>query len=103
DPPRELEVHLSIFFIELRQSGRSELLADPAVGQNHQEAAHNTEVAEEEVEVEDQTIAECLGDHYAEEASDSVFTIFAHDDEGGADTHSHNVNEKEEVSKAPWY
>ena len=54
----ELEVHLAVLLVELGQAGGRELFADPAVGQDHEQAAHDTQVAQEEVEVEDQAVAE---------------------------------------------
>ena len=34
--PCKLEIHFAVFFIELRQSGRSKLFANPRVAQDHQ-------------------------------------------------------------------
>lgn len=41
----KLEIHLAILLVDLRQARRSESLADPAVGEDHEKAAHDAEVA----------------------------------------------------------
>ena len=60
DSTGELEVHLAVFLVNLRKTGRCKLLADPAIGKDHQETAHDGKIAQEEVEVEDQAIAKGL-------------------------------------------
>lgn len=78
----------------------------PAVGENHEETADDGEVAQEEVEVEDETVAEGLRDDDAEETVDGVFRVLAGDDEGGAGEHYKDVGEEEDVRDAvvdcPW-
>lgn len=59
---RELDVHLAVLLVELRQSRGHELLADPRIGQDHEKTADDTEVAEEEVEIKDESVSEALGD-----------------------------------------
>lgn len=61
--PGELDVHLAVLLVELRQAGGDEPLADPRVRDDHEQAADDAEVAEEEVEVRDEAVADCLGDY----------------------------------------
>ena len=96
----ELEVHLAVLLVELGQAGGRELFADPAVGQDHEQAAHDTQVAQEEVEVEDQAVAERLGDNDADQAHDGVLAVLADDDHEGGGEHGDNVDDEEEVCDA---
>ena len=93
----ELEVHLAVLLVELRQAGGRELFADPAVGKDHKEAAHDTQVAQDEVEVENQAVAERLRDDDADQAHDGVLAVLADDDHEGGGEHGDNVDDKEEV------
>lgn len=65
DAPGELHIHLTVLLIQLRQAGGNELLANPGVGNNHEQTADDTQVAEEEVEVKDEAISETLGDDHS--------------------------------------
>ena len=96
----ELEVHLAVLLVELGQAGGRELFADPAVGQDHEQAAHDTQVAQEEVEVEDQAVAERLGDNDADQAHDGVLAVLADDNHEGGGEHGDNVDDEEEVCDA---
>ena len=80
DTASELEIHLAVLLVDGGKTGGSEPLSDPAVGQHHQETAHDAKVAEEEVEIEDETVAEGLGDNHAKEAGDSLIAMFPEDD-----------------------
>lgn len=51
--PRQLEIHLAILLIKARKACRGELLAHPAIGEDHEESTHDAKIAEEEIEVED--------------------------------------------------
>lgn len=93
----ELDVHLAVLFLNLRQAGEDLGLAHPRVGEHHEEAAHDGQVAQEEVDVENKAVAEGLGDHDADEATDGVFRVFASDDEDGARGHGDHVDDEEEV------
>ena len=50
--PCELEIHLPVLLIDLRETGGSESLASPRVGHHHEQSTHDREVAQEEVQVE---------------------------------------------------
>lgn len=90
-----MNIFLAILLRGQRQTGRRELLAHPAVAQDHKETAHDAEVAEEEVEVEDEAVAEGLGDDDPNEAKHGVFGVFADDDQRGAADHGDDIEEKE--------
>ena len=102
DASCKLEVHLAIFLVDLGQTCWREPLPHPAVGEHHQQPAHDGEVAQEEVEVEDQAVAERLGDDDADEAHDGVFAVAAGDDEDGAGGHCDDVEDEEEVGYSCW-
>lgn len=96
---RELEVHLAILLLQLGQAGKRLRLLHPGVGEHHQEAAHDGQVAQEEVEVEDQAVAERLRDDDANEARDGVFGVSSGDDEYGACYHRDHVDDEEDVGE----
>lgn len=103
DPPGQLDVHLAVLLIELGQAGRHELLADPRVREHHEQTSDDTQVAQEEVQVEDQSVSEGLGHHHSKQTRDGVLAVFPGDDEGGADRHGDHVGDQEDVRYAPWY
>ena len=102
-PPRQLKVHLAVLVIHRRESGRSELPPHPRIREYHQKAAHNAEVAEEEVEVEYETVAKSLGNDDANESDDGPVAVLADYYHGRADYHGEDVDEEKEVGKASRY
>lgn len=60
DTACELEIHLLVLLIERRQTGRGELLANPRIRQNHKQTSHDGEIAQKEVQIEDQAVSETL-------------------------------------------
>lgn len=98
--PGQLEIHLPILLIQLRQARRGELLAYPRVGEDHQQAAHDREVAEEEVQIENETVAERLGYDDGDEAGDGLLGVLADDDEEGTGRHGEDVGDEEDVGDA---
>jgi hypothetical protein len=73
---------------------------DPTVGQNHEETAHDGKITEEEVEIEDEAVAEGLRDDHTNEAYYSVFRVFSDYDHGRAYAHRDNVGEEKKMSYA---
>jgi hypothetical protein len=100
DTARQLEVHLLVLLIERRQTSRSELLANPRVGKNHEQSSHDRQIAQEEVEVEDQAVSNALQNHDAHKTSYSVFRVFPCDDHDGGGCHDDYVDDEEEVGNA---
>jgi hypothetical protein len=100
DTAGKLEVHLLVLLIEGWQASRSELLADPGVGEHHKQTSHDGEIAQKEVEVEDQTVADALQHHDAHETSHGVFRVFPCDDHDGGACHDDDVYDEEEVGNA---
>lgn len=100
DATSELEVHLAVLLVDLGQTGKGLGLTDPRVGEDHDEATNDGQVAEEEVEVEDEAVSEGLGDDNGHEAGDGIVGVLADDDEGGAGKHGNDVDEKEKMGEA---
>ncbi len=98
----KLEVHLAVLFLNLRQAGESLGLAHPRIREHHEKSTHDRQVAEEEVEIEDETISKCLGDDDTNQASNCVFRVFSDNDEGRARSHGDNVDDEEEVRDTRW-
>lgn len=92
-----MDILLTIALIRQWKTCGGELLADPAVGENHEETAHDGKIAQEEVEVEDEAVAEGLGDDDANEPEDGVFGILADDDECRTCGHGNDVDQEEGV------
>lgn len=99
----QLEVHLAVLLIELWKTGRRELFADPAVGENHDQSSHDRKVAQEEVDVEDESVTQCLRDHDSDQTTDCVLAVFTDDDKNAAAGHGDHVDEKEDVVDTPWH
>lgn len=100
DTARELEVHALILLIELRQSRGREPLAHPGVRQNHEQASHDRKIAEEEVQVEDEAVADALEDDDADEAENTVIRVLADDDLDRTHGHGDDVYYEEQVCDA---
>jgi hypothetical protein len=98
---RKLKVHLAVLFVELRKPGRGKLLAHPAVRQHHQQAAHDGQIAQEEVEVEDEPVSKCLRDNHPEQTHDGVFAVLADNDHQRRRGHGEHVGNEEQVREAP--
>ena len=96
-PTRELEVHLAVLFVDLRESSGRERLANPAVGQYHEKATHDGKVTEEKVEVKNQTVAEGLGYNDSGKTRDGLIGLLAQDDHGAANHHGNHITQEEEV------
>lgn len=102
DATSELHIHLAVLLVNLRQARWRELLAYPRVAEHHQQTADNGQVAQEEVEVEYETVAEGLGHDDAEEPEDCEFGLLACDDHGGAGGHGDDVDDEEQMRYAAW-
>lgn len=96
----ELEVHLAVFLVDRREASESLGFPNPGIRQDHQQATHNRQVSEEEIDVEDESISKCLGNNNTSESSHSVIRVFAGNDESRAGAHGNNVANQEEVSNA---
>ena len=99
-PSAKLYIHLAVLFIDTRQAGECNSLPDPAVTQHHEQSAHDREIAQEEVQVEDQAVAECLDNDDGNETRDRDLRVLADYDEGAADGHKDHVEEEEDVRYA---
>lgn len=93
----QLEVHLAILLVESRESGKSLGLAHPRVRQDHEEATNDGKISEEEVEIEEQAIAESLGNNDTHETCDSIVRVLSGDDEDRASHHGNDVDDEENV------
>ena len=103
DTTSKLEVHFAVLLVELGETCWGELLAHPAVRQDHDETAHDGEISQEEVEVEDEAVAQRLRDDHADQATDCELAMFAGNDEDAASGHCDNVDDQEEVVDSPWH
>lgn len=95
DAARQLEVHLAILLIELRKTGGGEPLAHPRIRQDHEEPSNDRQVAQEEVQVEDQSVAQRLRHDHAQKPTHCVFRVLASDDHDRANRHGDNVKNQE--------
>lgn len=93
----QLKVHLAVLFVNGRQSSKSLGLSNPRIGEHHQKSTNDGQVSQEEVEVEDETVAESLNDHDAHEAGNRIVGVAAGNDEEGTRNHGDNVSEEEDV------
>lgn len=96
----KLKVHLAVLFVDLGQAGKGLGLAHPRVGEHHEQAADDGQVAEEEVEVKDEAVTQRLGDDDGHEAGDGVVGMLPDDDENRARHHCQDVDNQEQVRDA---
>lgn len=97
----ELDIHLAVLLIQLGQTGGHELLAHPRVGENHEKTANHAEVAQEEVEVEDESVSKALSDDDAQQTGDREFGVSASNHEERAYRHRNDVDDQEGVGDTP--
>lgn len=95
DTTSKLKVHFAVLFLKLGKTGKDLRLAHPRVGEDHQETTHDGQVAEEEVEVENEAVAESLDDDDSNETSDGVIGVLAGNNERGANGHGNDVQDQE--------
>lgn len=100
DTSGKLEIHLAVFLVKRRQTSKGLGLADPGVGEHHEKATHDGEVAQEEIEVEDETVANCLSDHNANETADGIIGVFPCDYKGRTGNHREHIYDEEKVCEA---
>lgn len=93
----KLEVHLAVLLLNFWKTSKNLGLAHPGVGEHHEKTAHDRQVAQEEIDVEDETVAESLGDDDSAQTTNSVFGVFAGNDERGAGDHGDHVDNEEKV------
>lgn len=89
----KLEVHLAVLLVKLGNAGEGLGLADPRVGEDHDKTANDGKVSEEEVDVEDQAIAESLRNDNGHETADGVVGVLARNNEDGACGHGEDIDE----------
>lgn len=89
----KLEVHLAVLLVKLGNTREGLGLADPRVGEDHDKTANDGEVTEEEVDVEDQAIAESLRNDNGHETADGVVGVLAGNNEDGACGHGDDIDE----------
>lgn len=93
----QLEVHLAVLLIDLGQTSKSLGLANPRIRQDHKQTTDNGQVSEEEVEIEDQAVAEGLRDHNPHQPSNCVIRVFPNNNERGTREHGDHVGDQENV------
>lgn len=100
DTASQLEVHLAILLVDLGKTCKDLSLANPRIRQDHDQATDDRQVSEEEVEIEDETVAKSLSDDNAHETGDGVVGVLSDDDQSGAREHGNDVDKKEQVGNA---
>ena len=63
----------AISFTDGWESSKQLLSCDHCFAKDHDESANDAQVAEEEVEIEDEAVSEALNDYYAKETSYGIF------------------------------
>ncbi|KAI6770245.1 hypothetical protein HG530_004874 [Fusarium avenaceum] len=92
----QLEVHLAILLVNLRKTSKDLSLANPRVRQDHDQATNDRQVSEEEVQIENKSVAQSLSDDDTHETSDGVVGVLSDDDKSGAGEHGNDVDKEEQ-------
>jgi len=82
DTASKLEVFPPVILSHARNAGKKLLSRTQSVTKDHEQATDDGKVAEEEVEVEDETIAKALNDDDGEKAAHSILGVALSDDRG---------------------
>ena len=83
---------LAVCLAEGGKTSKEFLARVHGVAEDHEETTDDGEVAEEEVEVEDEAIAECLNDDNAKKTANRVFRVPLRNDGSRTDEHSLRVH-----------
>jgi len=97
----ELEVHLAVLLVKLRETGRNKPLANPGIRKDHEKTTDHTQVAQEEVQVKDQSVTKGLGHDNPQESSNGIFAVLPCDNEDRASGHGNDVGDQEKMCDAP--
>lgn len=98
----ELEVHLAVLLVKLGETGRDKFLANPRIRKDHEKTADHTQVAQEEVQIENQSVSESLSYDNTQESSDGIVAVLPCDNEDRAGSHGDDVGDQEKMRDAPW-
>lgn len=96
----QLEVNLAVGFAETWKAGKDVLLGRKTVGENHHETAYDGQVAEEEVEIENETVSETLNHDDTEQCTDRDLGVLAHDHSSRGGTHDLSAEEESQNGQA---
>jgi len=96
------EIFLAICFADCGNSCEKLLAAKHGVAEHHYKSTDDAKVAEEEVEVENETIAETLNDYNAQKTAHGEFGVAFEDDSTRTGKHGDNIEEEEQVGDTPW-
>lgn len=102
----KLEVDLAVGFAQAWQTGKDVvLLGRETVGENHEQTTNYREVAEEEVEIENETVTETLDDDNAEQCGNRDLGVLAHDYGGRGSTHDLETKRMQDKQheKSVWF
>lgn len=96
----ELKVGLAVLLVDIGETSKDVFALAECLGEHHEESTHNGEVAEEEVEVKDEAVAEALNDNDSKKTSDGGFRVAFGNDHAGAGNHGlrHSISSALEVA-----
>lgn len=102
DSTSELEVFLAVVISQIGQTGKHTFTGHHRVGEDHEKSANNGEIAEEEIDVKDETVTESLKDNNTQKTSDCDFRVAFGDDGSRGTQHCQDVEKEENMRNAPW-
>jgi len=102
DTASEQEIFFAVGFTDRRETSEEFPSRDHRFTEDHDKSADDAQVAEEEIEVENEAISKALNDDYTEETTNSIFSVALRYDGTRTGKHGENVHEQEKVRDAPW-
>jgi len=93
----EEEVFLSVVLADGWKTGKRCSTGDHRVTEYHEQSTNNAQVAQEEIEVENEAVTETLNNDNAEQSADSKFTVFLRNNGARPGKHSDDIEEQEHV------
>ena len=91
---------LAVCFADCGYTSKTLIPGYHRVAEDHKKTTNNTQITQEEVEVEDEAVTESLNDYDAEETDNCVFCVPFENDSGGTTKHSLQI---QSVRRCKWY
>jgi len=85
-----VSLFLSVVLADGRKSGERSSAGDHRVTEDHKQSTNDTQVAQEEIEVENESVTESLDDDNTEKSANSKFGVFLRNN--GTRTGKHSLN-----------
>lgn len=102
DSACQLEVFLAIIVAQIGKSRKEGPTSDHRIGKDHEETSNNGEVAQEEINIKDETVTKALQDDDTQKTANCDLRVALGDDGTRGSQHGEDVQKEENLRNAPW-